>query len=151
MTKKSKDVLYYEATGRRKTAVARVRLYIATKNKEVTVGGVKINAGQIMLNGKDITLTFGNSYEKKQFLTPLKLVQSEDRFAVSIVSRGGGKNGQLEAIVLGISRALEKVDKSTYRPILKKEGLLKRDPRARERRKVGTGGKSRRAKQSPKR
>lgn len=151
MIKKPKETTYYEGIGRRKTAVARVRLYIVPKNKEITVRGIKMTAGQIILNGKDITKVFGASHEKQQFLYPLRLVQSEERFAVSIISKGGGRIGQLEAIVLGISRALELVDKEAYRPTLKKEGLLTRDPRARQRRHVGTGGKARRAKQSPKR
>lgn len=151
MVKKAKEITYYEGLGRRKMAIARVRLYIVAKNKEVTVRGVKMNAGQIILNGKDINQIFGAPYERQTYLLPLKLTKSEERFAISIITRGGGRTGQLEAIVLGIARCLEKVDKETYRPLLKKEGCLKRDPRARERRKVGTGGKARRAKQSPKR
>lgn len=65
--------------------------------------------------------------------------------------QGGGKKGQLGAIIHGLARAIEKTDKETLRPILKKAGLLTRDSRTRERRKVGTGGKARRVKQSPKR
>ncbi len=151
MVKKTKEITYYEGLGRRKTAIARVRLYIITKNKDVTVRGVKMNGGQTIMYGQDITKVFGAPYEKQQYLAPLKVTKTEERFAVSIITRGGGRTGQLEAIILGIARALEKVDKETYRPLLKKEGFLKRDPRARERRKVGTGGKARRAKQSPKR
>jgi len=84
-------------------------------------------------------------------LTPFKITQTDDRFVVSALIRGGGKNGQLEAFVHAISRAIEKTDKETMRPLLKKPGFLTRDARIRERRKVGTGGKSRRLKQSPKR
>ena len=83
-------------------------------------------------------------------MMPLKLTQNEGRFAISILTEGGGKNGQLEAIVHGLARALLLSDQG-YKVVLKKAGLLTRDPRKRERRKVGTGGKARRAKQSPKR
>ena len=79
-----------------------------------------------------------------------KIIDNKNRFAISIKTSGGGKNGQLEAIVHGISRSLSKVDEN-YRSALKKNGFLTRDPRKKERRKVGTGGKARRAKQSPKR
>ncbi|MDO8608988.1 MAG: 30S ribosomal protein S9 [bacterium] len=151
MVKKTKDIFYYEGLGRRKTAVARVRLYIVNKEKEAMINNVKVKAGQVLLNGKDISLKFGKPFEKQQYLLPFKLTNSEERFAVSILARSGGSTGQIEAIVLGIARALEKIDKETYRPILKKQGMLMRDPRTRERRKVGTGGKARRAKQSPKR
>lgn len=151
MVKKTKDITFYEGLGRRKTAIARVRLYIISKNKEIDVGAIKMNAGQVFLNGKDIGKVYNTPYEKQRYLLPLRLTKSDNRFAVSIISRGGGREGQLDAIVLGIARALEKVDKDAYRPALKKEGLLKRDPRARQRRMVGTGGKARRAKQSPKR
>lgn len=141
MAKKTKNLEYYEGIGRRKEAVARVRMYI--KNHQ------KIKKGEIYLNEKQIDKIYSN-YQIKFLINPLKLTNNEDRFAVSIMTKGGGKNGQLEAIVHGISRCLVNVEK-TYKMILKKNGLLTRDPRERERRKVGTGGKARRAKQSPKR
>jgi small subunit ribosomal protein S9 len=74
-----------------------------------------------------------------------------NRFATTIKTSGGGLMGQLDAIVLGISRALEKVDQEKFRPILKKRGFMTRDPRAKQRRKAGFAGKSRAKKQSPKR
>jgi len=151
MATKAKTIHYYESVGRRRVAVARVRLHILGKDKTVTVGGVKMTKGTILVNGKDVTSYFGSLQDKVRYLAPYKLTGNEDRFATTIVVNGGGKQGQLEAVIQGISRALEKTNKEEYRPILKKEGLLTRDPRARERRKVGTGGKSRRAKQSPKR
>lgn len=151
MAKKEKTLQYFEAVGRRKEAIARVRLYLTTKEKSVTVDSKKITRGQIYLNGAPIEETFSHEYEKQQILKPLLLTNSDDRFAISIKTIGGGKSGQLDAIKHGISRALCVVDNDVYRPLLKKEGLLTRDPRARERRKVGTGGKARRAKQSPKR
>jgi small subunit ribosomal protein S9 len=151
MVKKTKNVLFYEGVGRRKTSVAIVRLYIPGKDKTVTVGETKIKEGEIWANHKKIEEMFPALHQKVQYLKPLKLVKAEDRFCVSITVSGGGLNGQLDAIGHGLARALEKTDKEVMRPLLKKELLLKRDPRARQRRKVGTGGKARRAKQSPKR
>lgn len=151
MAKKSKNILFYEAVGRRKEAVARVRLYITGKDNTATVTGVKIKKGEIIINDKPIEKVFNALQEKTQYLSPFKLTATEDRFAVSVVIHGGGKNGQLEALIHGLARAIEKTDKEAMRPLLKKAGFLTRDSRTRERRKVGTGGKSRRVKQSPKR
>jgi len=151
MVRKIKDLKYYEAVGRRKEAVAVVRLYIVGKDKDVTVQGNKIKAGELFFNKKPIEVAFPLAYQKAQYLLPLKLTNNLDRFAISIISSGGGINGQLDAIILGLSRAIQIIDRETFRPVLKKQGLLTRDPRARERRKVGTGGKARRQKQSPKR
>ena len=151
MVKKTKNILFYEGVGRRKTSVALVRLYIPGKDKTITVGDVKIKEGEIWANGKKIEAMFPALHQKVQYLKPLQLTKSDDRFCISITVSGGGLNGQLDAVIHGMARALEKTDKEVMRPLLKKELLLKRDPRARQRRKVGTGGKARRAKQSPKR
>ena len=151
MVKKEKAIQYYEAVGRRKLAVATVRLYICAKNKKINLSKTEIGAGEIFVNGKQITKVFPSEAQKKQYMFPLNLTDSIERFAVSVIVRGGGVNGQIEAIVHGVSRALNLVDEGVYRATLKKHGLLRRDPRARERRKVGMGGKARRAKQSPKR
>lgn len=151
MVKKTKNISYYEAVGRRKRSVARVRLYLAKKDKEVLVGKVNIKPGQIYINGKSLTESAFKSYQRAFLALPLTLTNNQDRFAISIVVSGGGTTGQLDSIIHGLARALEKADKETYRPILKANGLLTRDPRKKESRKVGTGGKSRRMKQSPKR
>ncbi|KKQ02168.1 MAG: 30S ribosomal protein S9 [Candidatus Roizmanbacteria bacterium GW2011_GWA2_36_23] len=151
MPKKTKNIEYYEAVGRRKTSIARVRLYIVNKEKIAIVNGNKIKAGEIYINNKPAEKTFPALQEKEQYLLPLRLTQNEDRFAISILLRGGGRTGQVEAMVHGLSRALLHIEEATFKPLLRKEGLLTRDPRARERRKVGTGGKARRSKQSPKR
>ena len=151
MAKKTKDISYYEAVGRRKQSVARVRLYLPKKSGEVLVNKLNIKSGEVYINGKSIEKGSLKSYEKRFLLLPLTLTKSQDRFAVSILVSGGGLTGQLDAIVHGIARALEIVDKETYRPLLKANGLLTRDPRKKETRKVGTGGKARRMKQSPKR
>ena len=151
MPKKTKGIQYYQSVGRRKEAVARVRLYITTKEKTASVQGLKIKSGEIYVNKKPITKLFSSPADQNRYLKPLTETKNEDRFAISILLKGGGRSGQLDAIVMGLARALEQVDKKQYRPILKKQGFLTRDSRIRERRKVGTGGKARRAKQSPKR
>lgn len=151
MPKKIKDVQYYEAVGRRKQSVARVRLHLVTKEKPASYADKKLKAGEIYLNKQPIEKAFPSLYEREFYLMPLKLTNTVDRFAISIMVSGGGKRGQLDAVVHGLSRALLLVDKETYRPLLKKEGLLTRDPRKKERRKVGRAGKSRKMKQSPKR
>ena len=151
MVKKTKNILYYEAVGRRREAVARVRLYIVGKDNVATVDGIKVKKGEIIVNKKPIEQIFSSLQDKIQYLNPFKITQTEERFAVSALISGGGKSGQLGALIHAISRALEKTDKETLRPILKKGKLLTRDSRIRERRKVGTGGKARRVKQSPKR
>ncbi len=143
MAKKALTLKYYEAVGRRKSAVARVRLYVVDKSGSVSVDGVNIKKGELVINKK--------SRKEDSLKVPLKLTENEGRFAISVLVKGGGKRGQLDAVVHGLSRAIEKVDKDQYRNTLKKAGLLKRDSRVKERRKVGRGGKARRQKQSPKR
>jgi len=151
MAKKIKTLSYYEAVGRRKRSVARVRLYLVKKGAEVLVGKAKIKAGEVFINGKSINETSFKSYKKSFLSLPLTLTNSEDRFGTSIIVKGGGTTGQLDAMVHGIARALLLVDNDAYRPILKENGMLTRDSRKKETRKVGTGGKARRMKQSPKR
>lgn len=150
MAKKSKNIQYYEAIGRRKRAVARVRLYIVGKEKFALVNGQKIKAGEVYINKQIIDKIFPQNYQREFILSPLKMTDNTDRFAISIMIEGGGKNGQQDAIIHGLSRSLLLSDESN-KAILKKAGLLTRDSRKKERRKVGTGGKARRAKQSPKR
>ena len=151
MAKKTKDINYYEAVGRRKQSVARVRLYLPKKKGEVLVNKLNIKAGEVYINGKSLEKSALKSYEKNFLSLPLTLTKNQDRFAISILISGGGTTGQLDAMVHGIARALLIVDNETYRPLLKANGLLTRDPRKKETRKVGTGGKARRMKQSPKR
>ena len=115
------------------------------------VNKLNIKAGEIYINGKSLEKIALKSYEKNFLSLPLTLTKNQDRFAVSILVSGGGTTGQLDAMVHGVARALEIVDKEAYRPLLKANGLLTRDPRKKETRKVGTGGKARRMKQSPKR
>lgn len=150
MTKKEKNKKYYEAIGRRKRSIARVRLYLLTNDSEIEINGVKVKRGEIIVNSKPIKSIFQKDYEIDYIKTPLKLTNNEDRFAIYVIVKSGGQTGQKEAIILGLARALVLVD-SSYKEILRKNSLLTRDPRKKERRKVGMGGKARREKQSPKR
>lgn len=133
------------ALGRRKTATARVRLFSTP-----TVPGVE-GKHQLIINGQPARSYFPGDLNKINYCKPFTLTQSLTKFSASVKVHGSGKQAQLGATVHGISRALSTLNEQEYRKVLKKEGLLTRDPRAKERRKVGTGGKARRQKQSPKR
>ena len=141
---------YYEAVGRRKTASARVRLYVIGE-KPITLNGASLDKGGFVVNGKPAETYFPGEVFKKQYLEPFRTTNTVGRFGVSIKTVGGGLSGQLVAAIHGMSRALEKVDREKFRPILKKRGFMTRDPRAKERRKAGFAGKARAKKQSPKR
>ena len=148
---KVKDTLsYYEAVGRRKEASARVRLYV-TPDGPVTVGGISLEKGSFIVNGRPVEKYFPSEIAKKMYFEPFRTTNALNRFAVSVKVIGGGLSGQLGAVIHGISRALLKVDQEKFRPILKKRGFLTRDPRAKQRRKAGYAGKARARKQSPKR
>ena len=147
-TKKSGRT-YYEAVGRRKEATCRVRLYIG--EGEVTFKGVAVSKGNIFVNGRTSEHYFPGEVSKKIYLEPFRTTNTIGRFATTVTVEGGGLNGQLEAMIHGLSRALIKVDPEKFRPILKKRGFLTRDPRAKQRRKAGFAGKARARKQSPKR
>lgn len=143
-------VTYYEAVGRRKNASARVRLYVVGEGT-VTVGGVALSKGDMIVNGRPAEKYFPGEVMKKMYQEPFRTTNTLGRFAVSITTIGGGLSGQLGATIHGLSRALEKTDKEKFRPILKKRGFMTRDPRKKERRKAGFAGKARARKQSPKR
>ena len=110
------------AVGRRKEAVTRIFL--------------SKGDGKITVNGKDYKTYFPLVYLQNQVEAPLKTVESSDKFDVVVNATGGGVKGQAEATKLGIARALIEVS-ADYRPALKAAGLLKRDPRAVERKKPG--------------
>ena len=118
------EMHYYEAVGRRKSATARVRLYPAGESAEIVV------------NGKPMTEYFPRLQDQLRLTEPLKLVEMEGRFNISVLAKGGGISGQADAVRLGIARALIKAD-PTLRPALKKAGLLTRDARVKERKKPG--------------
>jgi len=115
---------YIETVGRRKTAIARVRI-TPTEKMSYEVNGKSIEK---YFPTKELQLTATESYLTSKL--------TETKFKITIVVKGGGINGQAEAIRHGIARGLIKYDKE-LRGKLKKAGLLKRDPRAKERRKFG--------------
>ena len=142
-----KDFVF--AVGKRKEAVARVRLY--TGNAPVVWGETTVGKGQMFVNSKPIEAVFSSIVEKAMYEEPVRVVNALNRFVFTIKLDGGGHAAQLDALVHGVARALSAHDKEKFRPILKKKGFLTRDARVRQRRKPGTGGKARRQKQSPKR
>lgn len=146
--KQKKDYIF--AVGRRREAVARIRLFTEVK-PEAMWGQNPIKKGEILVNEKPVADYFSSDVESKIFSEPLRVTNTQNKYAITIKVAGGGKSGQLDAVVAGIANVLCALDSEQYRPILKKKGFLTRDSRIRERRKVGTGGKARRAKQSPKR
>lgn len=141
---------YYESVGRRREATARVRLYVV-KEGTIKVGESEITKGAIVVNGRSAESYFPGDVYKKMYQEPFRTTNTMSRFGTSVKVSGGGLSGQLGALVLGVSRALEKVDREKFRPILKKRGFMTRDPRAKQRRKAGFAGKARARKQSPKR
>ena len=114
---------YYYGCGRRKTAVAKVRLYVKGK-------------GDVTVNGKPYKEIVNTPLLYQKVLAPLKLTGNEKAFDVSVIVRGGGANGQAEAMAHGVARALLEVD-IELRTTLKKAGMLTRDPREKERKKPG--------------
>lgn len=135
--KKVKKAAYFWAVGRRKSAVARVRLY----DKK----------GPILVNKKPIEQYFPGEVAKVYYLEPFRTTNTLTKLSATIKVVGGGKSGQLVASVHGLSRALVKYSPDRFKSILRKHGFLTRDSRIRERRKVGKGGSARRGRQSPKR
>ncbi|ACZ29701.1 ribosomal protein S9 [Xylanimonas cellulosilytica DSM 15894] len=125
-----------QALGRRKEAVARVRLVPGT--------------GQWKVNGRTLEEYFPNKVHQQLVNSPLKLVEVEGRFDVVARITGGGASGQAGALRLGIARALNEIDREANRPALKKAGFLTRDARVVERKKAGLK-KARKAPQYSKR
>ena len=124
------------ATGRRKEAVARVRLVPGT--------------GRWVVNGRDLADYFPNKVHQQLVNDPFKLSDLEGRFDVFATLSGGGTSGQAGALRLGIARALNDIDVEALRPALKKAGILTRDARIKERKKYGLK-KARKASQYSKR
>ncbi len=114
---------FYDATGRRKEAVARVRL-------------IPDGTGKVIVNNRPIRDYLTRDDLVIHALQPLELVNLKDKFDVKVKAKGGGLSGQAGAIRLGIARALVLYNPE-LRPILKKAGMLTRDPRMVERKKYG--------------
>lgn len=120
--KKVEKVQYY-GTGRRKSSVARVRLVPGT--------------GKILVNDVDVNEYMPYATLVMDIKQPLTLTNSEDKFDVIANVNGGGTSGQAGAIRLGIARALLEASNNEFRPVLKANGMLTRDSRAKERKKYG--------------
>ncbi|HSL97045.1 MAG TPA: 30S ribosomal protein S9 [Candidatus Deferrimicrobiaceae bacterium] len=110
-------------TGRRKTAVARVRL---------TPG-----EGEIVVNGRSLAEHFGAAVDEADVRMPFRVTGTEGRFNAMVKVEGGGVSGQAGAIRHGIARALLELDPEAHRVALRQAGLLTRDPRMKERKKYG--------------
>ena len=114
---------YFYGTGRRKSSVARVRVYAGT--------------GKITINDRDIDDYFGLETLKLIVRQPLALTGTTEKFDIVCRVGGGGVTGQAGAIRHGIARALLQYDSENLRPMLKSAGFLTRDPRMKERKKYG--------------
>lgn len=119
----SQDRTY--ATGKRKTAVARVW---------ITPG-----SGNMAVNKMSLGDYFGNIFFEPKVAKPFAVTETTDKFDIHATVKGGGKSAQIDALVHGIARALQDRDSEMRMP-LKKAGLLTRDPRAKERKKYGQRG-----------
>ena len=120
----SQDSIFV-ATGRRKTAVARVRMTPGT--------------GQIEVNGRPFAEYFPTVPLQQAVLQPFEVAKAAKTYDLLVNATGGGPNGQAGAVRLAVSRALIQADE-TLRPALKIEGMLTRDPRMKERKKSGQPG-----------
>ena len=146
------EEMFY-ATGKRKTSVARV--WMRSGNGQVTINRrpvekyfdresdrmliMKPGKGGITINKKSIDDYVSRDSDKALIIQPLELTETLDKYDISVNVRGGGISGQAGAIRHGISRALVSVDPE-LRNTLKKQGLLTRDPRMKERKKYGQPG-----------
>lgn len=136
-TKRGRKRQYISAIGRRRTATARVRLF---KGK-----------GKMVVNDQPIEDYFPGEVAKFHYLQPFQVTETVGKYDATIKVNGSGKKGQLEAVVHGLARALDKENQEAYHPALRKAEVLTRDSRRRERRKPGQMGRARKKKQSPKR
>ncbi|RJQ27725.1 30S ribosomal protein S9 [Candidatus Parcubacteria bacterium] len=148
--KENKISDYIFSVGRRKEAVARVRLYNPVSGKS-QISGAEYKKGDFIVNNKPIQEYFKFYAYAPKYNKLFRYLEIDGKYIFSAKVRSGGLAGQLDALILGVARSLDKLDKESYRGKLKEKGYLTRDARERERRKVGTGGKARRKKQSPKR
>jgi len=135
MESNSKTKLVSHAIGRRKTAIASVRVYTGT--------------GEIVVNDKPASKYFPGALSQSRLLLPFTTLDLS-KYTATVRVHGGGYESQLDATVLGLARSLAEI-KADFQVAMRNAGLLTRDPRERQRRMVGMGGKSRRRKQSPKR
>jgi len=116
---------YIWATGRRKTAVARVRMHLGT--------------GQVQVNRRTLDKYFLTEEERNAAIAPLVATKAQSKYDLFVTCDGGGVTGQAGAVKLGVARALLKADPA-LEPKLREEGFLTRDPRMKERKKTGLRG-----------
>ena len=124
------DAAYVWGTGRRKCAIAQVKLFAGS--------------GEITVNGKPYTDVFPRIDHRAKIVSPLEVTEMGDKFRVEVKVTGGGITGQADAIRHGIARALVR-ESEALKPTLRKAGFLTRDPRVKERKKPGL----RRARKAP--
>jgi small subunit ribosomal protein S9 len=136
MAKTTSKNSYTRSLGRRKSAVATIKLFSGK--------------GDSTVNGLSLEKYFPTKTEKIVFDKPFEITKTTGKYHFQAKIIGGGKTGQVQALSLAISRCLVKIN-DTFKSDLRTNGLLTVDSRVKERRMVGTGGKSRRQKQSPKR
>jgi len=136
MAKTTSKNSYTRSIGRRKSAVASIKLFSGK--------------GDSTVNGLSLGKYFPTKTEKIVFDKPFEITKTTGKYHFQAKIIGGGKTGQVQALSLAISRCLVKINE-TFKTDLRANGLLTVDSRVKERRMVGTGGKSRRQKQSPKR
>lgn len=130
MTKLTKKQEEFVATGRRKTAVASIRLRDGT--------------GKIIINDRSFEEYFPSKFDRDNAISPLMLLERSDRHDIFIRVKGGGIRSQAESIRLGLSRASLLIN-SDYKKQLKSKGYLTRDPRKKERKKYGLRGARKRS------
>ncbi len=136
MAKTTSKNSYTRSLGRRKSAVATIKLFSGK--------------GDSTVNGLSLEKYFPTKTEKIVYDKPFEITKTTGKYHFQAKIIGGGKTGQVQALSLAISRCLVKIN-DTFKSDLRTNGLLTVDSRVKERRMVGTGGKSRRQKQSPKR
>ena len=136
MAKTTSKNSYTRSIGRRKSAVATIKLFSGK--------------GDSTVNGLSLEKYFPTKTEKIVYDKPFEITKTTGKYHFQAKIIGGGKTGQVQALSLAISRCLVKIN-DTFKSDLRTNGLLTVDSRVKERRMVGTGGKARRQKQSPKR
>ncbi len=128
---------FFSAVGRRKTAIARVRIWAGKQ--------------ELIINGKPLSTYFKGDVLKKMIQAPFIDGEALNQFTGSVKVEGSGIMSQAEAVVNGLGKALAKADPDRFKKLMRDKGYLTRDSRMKETRKAGQGGRARAKKQSPKR
>ncbi len=128
---------FTQAIGRRKSATAKVRVF---EGKQ-----------EIVVNEKPISVYWNRADLASVYLKPFIVTDTLGKYTATVRVTGSGVKGQVDAFVHGVARALAVINPETFKPLLRQAGLITRDSRMKETRKVGQAGKARKKKQSPKR